>query len=60
MPEYLCRRLQQEEAARLQVERERESVKPLLRHISEEERSSLVSVSPWRGRDGVYVARCVP
>ncbi|XP_052120088.1 serine/arginine repetitive matrix protein 2 isoform X2 [Frankliniella occidentalis] len=42
VPEYLCRRLQQEEEARQEAERRRESVKPLLRHISEEERLSLI------------------
>lgn len=59
MPEYLCRRLQQEAAARLQMERERESVKPLLRHISEEERSSLVTVSPSKQKDGLCGTLCV-
>lgn len=44
VPDYLCRRLQREEEQRLREERQRQEVKPLLRHISEEERQSLVSV----------------
>ena len=51
MPEYLCKRLQQEEQARSEEEKQRESVKPLLRHISEEEREKLVTV-------GIGISQC--